>query len=270
MIRRMGDAPVEVALLGTASATAEDLLRPALLNYGHYTTMQARDGRVRGLAYHLERLDEGNRELFGVPIDRELVRERLRAALDRVAAEVSVRITVFDRGGSVTAGVGVAPEILVTTSAPVYPDFSPMRVRSAVHERVLPHLKHMGTLGLLYERRLARRDGFDDVLFTDAAGRVREGSIWNVGFFDGERIVWPDAPMLTGITMRLLTAALGDRCVVREVRREDLPRYRSAFATNSITAGRPIAAIDDVAFPVDRELVAMLSQAYEAIPWDRP
>ncbi|MEV5409018.1 aminotransferase class IV family protein [Thermopolyspora sp. NPDC052614] len=266
----VGGLPVEVAMVGTAPATAEELLRPALVNYGHYTTMQARGGRVRGLAHHLDRLDGANRELFGTGIDRELVCDRLRWALDRVAPEVTVRITVFDRGGSATAGVGVAPEVLVTTSTPIYPDFSPMRVRSAVHQRVLPHLKHMGTLGLMHERRMARRDGFDDVLFTDAGGRVSEGSIWNVGFFDGERIIWPDAPMLTGITMRLLGEALDGRCEFREIRLGDLPELRSAFAVNSITPGRPIASIDDVRFAVDSDLIALLSETYDSVPWDRP
>jgi hypothetical protein len=41
-------------------------LRAVLLGgYGHFTAMQVRDGRTRGLDLHLRRLDAGNRELFG-------------------------------------------------------------------------------------------------------------------------------------------------------------------------------------------------------------
>ena len=38
-------------------ATVAGLL-PVLSNYGHFTVMQVRDGRTRGLALHLRRLEE--------------------------------------------------------------------------------------------------------------------------------------------------------------------------------------------------------------------
>ena len=47
-----------------------------------------------------------------------------------------------------------------------------------------------------------------DALFVTADGAISEGSIWNIGFFDGERIVWPRAPMLRGISMQLLQDGL--------------------------------------------------------------
>lgn len=46
-------------------ATAEALAHPALVNYGHFTAMRVRGGRVRGLDAHLRRLDAATRELFG-------------------------------------------------------------------------------------------------------------------------------------------------------------------------------------------------------------
>ncbi|MGW5443454.1 hypothetical protein [Streptomyces asiaticus] len=46
-------------------ATADTLRLPALTSYGHFTAMQIRDARVRGLDLHLERLRSATRELFG-------------------------------------------------------------------------------------------------------------------------------------------------------------------------------------------------------------
>ena len=43
------------------SPRVEDLLIPALVNYGHITVMQVRDRAVRGLGLHLGRLDAANR-----------------------------------------------------------------------------------------------------------------------------------------------------------------------------------------------------------------
>lgn len=48
-------------------ATEEDLGRALFFNYGHFTAMQVRGGRVRGLDLHLARLDAANRELFELP-----------------------------------------------------------------------------------------------------------------------------------------------------------------------------------------------------------
>ena len=51
----------------------EDLQRLALENSGHFTAMQVRNGRVRGLDLHLARLHQGSRELFGVGLDGQRV-----------------------------------------------------------------------------------------------------------------------------------------------------------------------------------------------------
>lgn len=62
-------------------ATAETIVHPALVNYGHFTMMRVRDGRTRGLDKHLARLDAATRELFGTGLDGTLVRDRVRHAL---------------------------------------------------------------------------------------------------------------------------------------------------------------------------------------------
>lgn len=247
----------------------DDLRLVALVNYGHFTAMQVRNGAVRGLGLHLERLDRSTRELFGTGLDPERVLAAIRPA---AGAPVSLRINVFarDRDG-ISGGAPVQADLVVTTGPPAEPAVAPLRVQSVRHERFLPHVKHVGTFASTCLGRRARQRGFDDALFVDAGGRISEGTIWNVCFFDGERVVWPSAPALPGIAMQLLRRGLGWRGIsweTREVRLDDLRSLGAAFATNSISAAQPIAAVDDVALPVDAELTALLIDCYEANPWE--
>jgi branched-subunit amino acid aminotransferase/4-amino-4-deoxychorismate lyase len=156
-------------------------------------------------------------------------------------------------------------DVVVSVSAPRRIEATSVRLKSFRYERVLPHVKHVGTFGLFHHRRLAQLDGFDDALFVDASGAVSEASIWNIGFFDGRGIVWPDAPALRGISMQLLQNGLRERGVPSDSHRVahiDIGAFRSAFLTNCSCAVRPIAEIDGVRFGVDPELNAMLEACY--------
>ncbi len=64
----MGDPKILRTEVDGREATAEQLRFPAF-TYGHFTAMQIRGRKVRGLALHLARLDAANRELFGVGLD---------------------------------------------------------------------------------------------------------------------------------------------------------------------------------------------------------
>src|SRR6185312_8043754 len=82
------------------------------------------------------------------------------------------------------------PSIMITLRPPGGMPGSPWRLRSVPYRRPGAHLKHL--------------DGFDEALLTGPDGEVCEGSVTNIGFFDGSMITWPDAPVLAGITMQLL------------------------------------------------------------------
>lgn len=252
-------------------AELADLSLLAVQNYGHFTSMQVQDGGVRGLDRHLERLRRATDELFGHALDLVAVRGWMRRAVGDVAA-LSLRVNVFSRGFDRGRPLlPAAPDVLVTTSpAPAPAAVLPVRVGSVRYSREAPHIKHVGTFGLFHQRRLAQARGYDDALFVEADGAISEGTIWNIGFFDGERIVWPQAPMLEGVSMQLLQAGLaqvGLTSVVRRVERAEIADFRAAFFTNSGRAVQPIAAVDDVVFGPAPDLVARLEQAYASAPW---
>lgn len=119
---------------------------------------------------------------------------------------------------------------------------APLRAQSLVYERDLPQVKHIGLFGALHARSSAQRANFDDALFVGRDGLVSEGGTWNVAFVDQEGIVvWPDAPVLPGVTMALLQQHAKHR--ISTVTLDQVKDMAAAFATNTSIGVRPLAAI---------------------------
>lgn len=256
-------------------ASAERLA-PALVNYGHFTSLQVRAGRVAGLALHLQRLQQATRELYGVELDAVRVRGWLAGAVERAGsaacAASGVRLTVFAPQASAqapaAAGAG-AVAVLVAVSPARPAVLTPLRVQLRRYERELPRIKHVGTFGALWQRQLAQRDGYDDALFADARGCLSEGSTWNVGFWDGVRVIWPQAAMLDGTSQQLLKPLLraaGIDSIERPVHRDELALLRAAFVCSSGGVGRPIASIDAQPLAAGGEITARLRALYADAP----
>jgi branched-subunit amino acid aminotransferase/4-amino-4-deoxychorismate lyase len=251
-----------IAELDGRPVSAREWQTLALTNYGHFTTFRADGGRVRGLALHLARLDRDCRAVFGVPLDPDRVRDLVRRAVP--ANDVTtVRVTVFDPGADLGHPAGARqPKILVTTRSAVTSPLPPLTVRSTVYARDSPEIKSVGLFGTLRQRRAAQLAGYGDVLFTDSAGLISEGCTWNIGFHDGDGVIWPDAPCLIGVTMRLLHDT-GHRSAPVPLTR--IGSMRAAFATNAAIGVRAITRIDDVAFPEQDPVLDELRAAYAAI-----
>jgi branched-subunit amino acid aminotransferase/4-amino-4-deoxychorismate lyase len=239
-------------------ATSDRLAPAALVNYGHYSTMQIRGRAVRGLALHLARLDAATRELFDVDLDPERVRRALRHCLGDDYPDATGRITVYDAGDGRLA-------VMVAVREPAEAPIWPVRLRTVRYLRPMAHLKHVGSFAQIYYGTRAERDGYDDALLIDAYGRIAETTIANIAFVDGDDVIWPSAPALAGITMQLLEPRLESRR--RPVHLTELTVFDAAFITNSrgVTA---VGRIDDIAIPVDDQLTRRVVEAYEAVPWD--
>jgi branched-subunit amino acid aminotransferase/4-amino-4-deoxychorismate lyase len=244
-----------------APASADQLRAAFLGSFGHFTAMQVRDGAVRGLDLHMARLDAASLELFGSGIDPVALRSHIRHALgdDR---DASVRVHVHE-------GVG-RPMTIVTIRPPGGLPDRPWRLRSVPFQRSLAHLKHTADFGQRYYQRLVQRSGFDEALLTGPDGLISEGSITNVCFASGGDIVWPAAPALTGITMRLVQDGLagqGRPSRLEHVRLSDLASFSAAFVTNA-RGIEPVGQIDGIGFAADDDVLASLRKARDAAGWD--
>ena len=245
------------------SATLEQLSAAAPAGYGHFTAMQVRNGRVRGLGLHLARLDAANREMFGAGLDTAGVAGHIRHALDGQARDASVRVYVYETPN------GLAVMVTVRPPGTMAPDV--WRLQTVPYQRSLAHIKHLGDFGQGYYQRLAHSNGFDEALLTGPGGIICEGSITNIGFSDGTGVLWPDAPALAGITMQILQRALAERGVPSRhapVRVSDLGTFAGAFVTNSHGIA-PVGQVNDLPLPVNGALMSTVTQAYESAGWDQ-
>jgi branched-subunit amino acid aminotransferase/4-amino-4-deoxychorismate lyase len=242
-------------------ATPDQLRVAAVSGYGHFTSMQVRGRRVRGLDRHIARLRAANSELFGADLEPGLVRDQVRFAIGDLA-DATVRVLVIDGHGS--------PSVMVTVRPPGEMQPGPWKLRSVPYQRTLAHIKHLGDFGQSYYQRLAHASGFEEALLTGPDGLISEGSVTNVGFLDGAQVVWPAAPALAGVTMQLVESGLSARGVSSRrthVRVADLHAFTGVFVTNA----RGIAAVsqvDDSDIPVDQEMMRILAAVYDSAAWD--
>jgi branched-subunit amino acid aminotransferase/4-amino-4-deoxychorismate lyase len=261
---------MHTAFLNGEAATAEDLRHVAVVNYGHYSSMQVRNGAVQGLALHEQRLQAANLELFASNLDFATLRRQMRAAVSGMP-DCSLRATVFSRSFDFRNPAGsFAAEVLISLSPPVQGSSRALKVKSFPFQRPLPHVKHVGTFPLFHYRRLARGQGFDDALFVDAAGRISEGSVWNLGLWDGDQVIWPEAPALRGTSEQLLQAGLDKTGCGQRKRRvclADLPGFKAAFASNA-SGIQLIASVDETEFSRQPGLAEVLDKALATQIWE--
>lgn len=134
-------------------------------------------------------------------------------------------------------------------------------------------MKHVGEVAKTYYLRRAVEQGFDDAAFADRHGRLSEATIWNLAFWDGSAVVWPEAEMLGGTTMGVVRRrldALGVPQRVQEVRPADLPALAGAVVMNSWTPGVAVRRIGSVSLPEAPSFVEVLHRAYESEPLVAP
>lgn len=254
------------------AATADQLAPLAFAGYAHFTAMQVRDGRIRGLDLHLARLRFASEELFGQALPDDQVKSYLRAALAAGPADLSLTATVYSRPGEFTASTADL-DVLVRTGPAATPPTGPLALATVEYERVLPAIKHVGEVAKTYYLRQAVAHGFDDAAFIDREGRLSEATIWNLAFWDGEAVVWPRAEVLDGITMQIVRrrlAALGVPQRTQEITRENVSALAGAAVLNSWSPGIPIHKIGSVPLPEAPAFVDHLHRAHESDPATPP
>ena len=247
--------------------TMDQVKALALTNYGHFTSMLAEDGHVRGLSLHMQRLVRDCRLLFDVDLDTDRVRYYIRHALTDAAPRTVARVTVYDPTLELgIIGSDAVPHILVTTRPAPLGTPAPLRLQAASYRREMPAVKHIGLFGALRCRRTAQREGFDDALFLNPDGTISEIATSNIGFVREGQTIWPRSEWLTGITMTLLHQTLDEPIHTEPVTLSDLPTMEFVFATNAATGIRPVAVVDDQSWATDHPALKQLRDLYADIP----
>lgn len=256
------------------AATTPDLAPLAFAGYAHFTAMQVRGGKVRGLDLHLKRLRFASLELFGQALPDDRVRAHLSAAITAGPSDLSLTATVYSPAGEFTvAGPDVELDVLVRTGPAASGPAGPLALAAVDHERFLPQVKHVGEPAKTYLLRQAVAQGFDDAAFLDGHGRLSEATIWNLAFWDGDSVIWPSADMLTGTMMGIVRRQLdhlGMPQRVQEVTQADVPALAGAVVMNSWTPGVAVNRIGSAVVPEAPAFLELLHRAHQSEPLVSP
>jgi len=206
----------------------------ATAGYGLIETMRVREGRIPFLERHLARLDRSLSAL-GLPRPSQDVAALVRPFAD--TGNAVLRIEVCDGRAAVTVRdlPSLDPPAVITASEPHLP----------------------------YPHKTTERDCFadaareavvgeaDDALLLTHEGWVAEGTVWNVCWWDGDRLGTP--PLELGIL-----PGIGRARVLELVKRAEQGRYpkqglagKGLFLTNAVRGIVPIASLDGAPVPAD-------------------
>ena len=249
-----------------ASATA--LASVAFAGFAHFTALQTRGRAVRGLDLHLARLRSASETMFGTSLSDEKVAAHLRQAVTAGPADASVSVFVASRPGEFeAAGNASLLDVFVRVSDPATPPLGPVGLDVVEHERDLPQVKHVGEVAKTFHLRRAQRRGYDDALFVDSRRCVSEATIWNIVFWDGSRVVWPQAEILDGVTQQILRRQLTRAGIAQHTMPlpvDQIDPQWSAAIMNSWSPGIAISRLGDRLLSQNTRLVRILHDAYTA------
>lgn len=261
---------IHPTLINGRAASAAELAPLAFSGFAHFTAMQVRDRKVKGIDLHLARLRGASMTLFGAALPDETVLRQLRQAIAAGPADMSLTATAYWPDGEFTARTpGTEPAMLVRTGPPSGGPAGPLRLDVAGHERHMAAIKHVGEGAKTYYLHRALERGFDDAAFLDRHGRLGEATIWNLAFWDGHAVVWPRADILIGTTMGIVQRQLQRLDVPQrhqEIRPADLAGFAGAAVMNSWTPGIAVSALGPHAFAEAAPFMALLGRAYGAEP----
>ena len=258
------------ASINGACVISADMLPLAFSGFAHFTAMQVRGKKVRGLDLHLARLRKASEALFGVALADGQILEDVGRAINEGSEDLSLTVTLYAPAGEFSAkSMNAEPAVLIRTGPPSDGPSGPVRLAIVEHERFLPSIKHVGEGAKTYYLHRAVEQGFDDAVFKDRSGRLSEGTIWNLVFWDGSAVVWPRAELLEGTMMAMIQRQLSRAGIAQrheDIRPDYLSRFAGAAIMNSWTPGVPVTAIGPDSIPQSRHFMDLLHSAYQAEP----
>lgn len=246
-----------------------DLKTLSFIIYGHFTSMQVRNRRIKGFDLHLQRLQNSTSNLFNIDLNLNKVRNYLKQVVDKQSKSgFSVRINIFTTNLNFIDVGRSDIQILITLTDAVDLEFSAFSVKTMNYNRILPQIKSyaIGT-GILAHKGVGLIQGYDDVLYLNKHKNILEGTTWNIGFYDGKKIILPSSPALPGITLKLFKKQLSEhwQIVERKINLKEIEDFKSAFALNSIMFGKPINKIDNMVYKADKLFIQTFLTNYNQI-----
>lgn len=231
---------------------------------GLFETMAARDGRIRWLGLHLDRLEEGCRRLEIPAPPRALLTEEIEAHCPREGRAVVKLIVTRGSGarGYPPPEVASPTRVLAILPWPEYPDShyrDGIRMRTCrlrlCENPALAGIKHLCRLEQVLLALELRGDAVQQGLVLDAAGHVVGGTAGNVFVVAHGELGTPSLARcgIKGVMRRAVLEAsrtLGIRAEERDVTVDELQNADEVFVTNSLFGIWPVTSLDGRTYSV--------------------
>lgn len=242
---------------------------------GLFETMASRDGRIRWLDLHLDRLEEGCRRLEIPPPSRALLARELAEHSPKQGRAVVKLIVTRGSGarGYLPPEPATPTRVLAISSWPDYPAAN-YRTGIAVHvchlrlgdSPALAGIKHLGRLEQVLAQLELRGHAVQQGLLLDTSDRVVGGTSSNLFAVLAGELATPTLARcgIKGVMRRAVLEAartLGIRAVERDLTLAELSAADELFVTNALFGIWPIADVDGrrfVAGATTRRLMAHL------------
>ncbi|GBQ81731.1 aminotransferase [Gluconacetobacter johannae DSM 13595] len=228
--------------------------RGLTLGDGVFETMRVAQGRIGHLARHLDRLRQGAEILMFPQPDLDRIEDVLRRVVrHNDMMDGSLRLTLTRGCGprGVMPPVQPSPTLLVTAAPPPSAPLPPANMIVSTQVRrdeasPLSRIKSLNYLPNVLARLEAARQGGDEALMLNLAGRVAEASASTIVIHRQGRLVTPPVAegALPGIARAVLLAAgMLDEAPLDL---DDLRHAEGVFLTSSLSV-REVASLDGVA-----------------------
>ena len=226
---------------------------------GLYETIAWRNGELRHMDRHLERLAAGLRVWDRAPPPLDLA-DRARQAVHGGGLQDGVaRVNLFIRFGARSIDDGW--EVAASRHDPA--DDGPLRLTLASDVRNPLHTRHkiLHAAEWVRLRANARQGGWEDVALLDAAGRLTETTTAALLFQrDGRLFRMASGDRLPSVAEAVLVDVLGAELATAEVRPDRLHEWDHAFAINVLRGARPVVALQGHALVADLPTWARLNR----------
>jgi hypothetical protein len=146
------EVSVPIVLINGMQASADQLARP--VNDGHFTAMQVRSGRARGLAHHLVRLCSTHAELYGTELDADYLRAMMQRAVEH-HSDASLRVNLYESQPGL-------PQVITAIRTPVEAEERAQLLLPVDYSRPFAPIKHVALLpksGTAYKPTRSARPG---------------------------------------------------------------------------------------------------------------
>jgi 4-amino-4-deoxychorismate lyase len=276
---RIRDIVDTIWLVNGQSSRIDPADRGLAYGDGLFETMAAKEGRIRWLDLHLDRLEEGCRRLEIPAPSRSLVTGEIDTVCPN-KGRVVVKLIVTRGPGTRGYRPPESPAPTRVLAISQWPDYPDSRYHDGISVRTcqlrlgenpaLAGIKHLCRLEQVLAQLELRGQPVQQGLMLDASGRVAQGTSSNVFIVAGGELVTPSLTRcgIKGVMRRIVleaARALAIRAEEREIAPAELLGADEVFMTNALFGIWPVTELDGRRFgigPTTARLMAHLGYGH--------